>query len=616
MKKSLLLRAALFSLVVCLLLPLAAPFSVVAASGSASIGLSSATVYVGNYVYVTVTYSASVPMATWSFGVTYDSAKLKYISGAQSTAGGTLNFVDQPTSGGVSSKSYTITFQTIALGNANVSTVTREVYAEDYSSISVSNASRTISIVEKPAASGENRLSALLAEGITLSPSFDRDTASYTASVPYSVDKLTFSASTVHSAASVSVQGADDLEVGENAVKIVVTAENSSTRTYTVTVTRKDSDYVGAKVEIEGEEYTFVRDPSEVKKLPKGFTPTDGTYQKQSVLLFANAANSVTLAVLSEGESGEGKQHLFLYGEAEEHFSPYLSTETAAKRYVFLTPAKDAKIPDGFVKTSLVVSETEIVAWENEPEEGEEPITLVYAAPIDGEAAFYVYDAEAKSFALYRASAPTLSTDGKTMEEMEAALLAEQERYAALENTARRAALVAVCVGGFLLLVIVILWIVAAVRKRRYKKLLAARRDGEPAIEPLHESVPAFEQTKEREAEARQEAEELAPLDAEEPIRMPEPAQEVPAQEVPAQEEPSPEPAAPAQRLIPIWEEIAQKPAKEKPKKEPPARRVHPAVESVFGTTSDDEEFRKNNPVLDEDEEDGDDAPVYGFDED
>ena len=55
---------------------------------------------------------------------------------------------------------------------------------------------------------------------------------------------------------------------------------------------------------------------------------------------------------------------------------------------------------------------------------------------------------------------------------------------------------------------------------------------------------------------------------------------------------------------------------KEKPKKEPPARRGHPAVESVFGTTSDDEEFRKNNPVLDEDEEDGDDAPVYGFDED
>ena len=600
MKKSVLFRAALFSLILCLLLPLVLPFAASAASGSATIGLSSTTVYVGNYVYVTVTYSASVPMATWSFGVTYDTSRLKYISGAQSTAGGTLNFVDQPTSGGVSSKSYTITFQTIALGEATVSTVTREVYAQDYSSISVSNASRTISIVEKPAASGENRLSALSAEGATLSPAFDRDTQQYKVSVPYSVNKLTFNASTVHSAASVYVQGADDLSVGENEVRITVTAENSATRTYTVTVTRKDSDYQGASVTLDNREYTFVRDPSEVKKLPKGFSAIDGTYQKKNVLLFANESESAKLAVLSEAETG--KQHLFLYGEKEERFFPYLSSETPAKQYIFLTPDQEVEIPEGFHKTSLVVSDTEISAWENKPEKGEEKITLVYATPLDGEAAFYVYHTENKAFVLYHETPPTLSSDGKTMEEMEAALLTQQENYAILEQNVRTAFFVALCVGGFLLLLIVILCIVAAVRGRRCKKLLAARRDEVVQSEPVFvsEHLPTVPLTPE----------------SDEPAPVPTPEEPMAETTVsPVQAEPPRAASTSAERLIPIWEELAATPA-EKPKREPSSHRGHAAVESVFGQMNDDEEFRKNNPVIDEDEEDGGDAPVYGFEED
>ncbi len=634
MKKSIFLRAFLVSLIFCILLPLLAPTFVSAASGSASIGLSSRTVYVGNYVYVTVTYSADKPMATWSFGVQYDTSRLKYVSGAHSTTGGTLNFVDQPTSGGVSSKSYTITFQTIALGEASVSTITREVYAEDYSSISVSNASRTISIVEKPAASGENRLSSLSAEGVVLSPAFDRDTTTYTASVPYSVDELTFTTATVHASASVYVTGADDLAVGENEVRITVTAENSSTRTYVVKVTRKDSDYVGAKAEISGKKYVFARDPSEVEKLPAGFAPSEGTYQGQNVLLFANAAKSAVLAVLfEEGEKeGElGKAQLFLYDAEGERFLPYLSVETLPQSFIFLTPGEKVEVPEGFSESSLVVFDNEIIAWENSPEDGEESVTLVYATPVDGEAAFYAYDAKEGTFTLYRSAKPTLSSDGKTMEEMEAALSASEAREAETRLRWMQSVVLLGAVCLLLFLLVIILAILAARRKKKLKKQTFAAASA-PAFVPAPAPIPVRPVAEEPFKEATDEA--RVPTRAEEAAEEPLKPLAVPPI---ASEEDLPEldvpPAAPT---IPIWEELRMQArdldeeedilAPSRQKREvsspPPAASVpnprpqgHPEVERIFGTPSEDELFRRNNPIIDEDEEDGGDAPVFGFDE-
>lgn len=673
MKQKVLLRLVACVLAILFLLPFVFSLRANAASGSATIGLSNRSVYVGNYVYVTVTYSSSTPMATWSFGINYDSAKLKYISGAHSTTGGTLNFVDQPTSGGITSKSYTITFQAIALGEASVSTVTREVYAEDYSSISVSEASRTVSVIERPAASGENRLSALSAEGVELSPNFDQNTADYTARVPYAVRDLTFTATALHSAASVSVSGADALSVGENVIKIVVTAENSSARTYTVTVTREDSPFVGAAVSMDGEEYTFVRDESEAQKLPEGFAPKEGEYQGEDVLLFENETGSVTLAVLQHtGEADKITEHLFVYEREKETFSPYLSVETEPQSFVFLNPGEDVPIPEGFSPSSLAVKETEISAWVNSPEAGESPVTLVYASPIFGTAAFYAYDATTGSFTLYSVPEPELSEDGKTMEEMEAALAEEREKSADLMKYWNYTVLVGLGLCLLLLIVILILAIVAHRAKKRAKKAQSehiaapeSEYDAVPHFAPVLPVIPVVpersSQEEERDTERTEDlygepqetdpfAEETADgeaSDGEAPVfAAPPQVNELSASEEaeifaepesqanPEESLPEVTPkveAAPAAEVktapsVPLWEELAAQekddfdilaPSRPKSEKDPflPPRDVHPEVERIFGTVGEDELFRKNNPIIDEDEEEGDDAPVYGFDE-
>jgi uncharacterized repeat protein (TIGR02543 family) len=80
-----------------------------------------------------------------------------------------------------------------------------------------------------------------LGTGITLYPAFNPNVLNYTTSVVNSVTSLTVTASANDGEASVSGTGTYPLNVGENAISVVVTAENGTKRTYTVNVTRADN---------------------------------------------------------------------------------------------------------------------------------------------------------------------------------------------------------------------------------------------------------------------------------------------------------------------------------------------------------------------------------------
>ena len=97
---------------------------------------------------------------------------------------------------------------------------------------------------------------------ITLSPLFASGTMSYTASVPNGVDEITITPTVNESNATVQYQDSSDmditdadaksghqvpLDVGENTIKVKVTAEDrTTTETYTVVVTRAEPDSTDA----------------------------------------------------------------------------------------------------------------------------------------------------------------------------------------------------------------------------------------------------------------------------------------------------------------------------------------------------------------------------------
>jgi len=98
-----------------------------------------------------------------------------------------------------------------------------------------------------PPLSSDASLSSLSVTGGTLDPAFSPAVTNYTATVPFGSSSVDVSVTTSDGNASLMINGSNNatvaLTVGDNTISIVVTAEDSTTtRTYTIVVTRLPSD--------------------------------------------------------------------------------------------------------------------------------------------------------------------------------------------------------------------------------------------------------------------------------------------------------------------------------------------------------------------------------------
>jgi len=91
-------------------------------------------------------------------------------------------------------------------------------------------------------ASNDNTLKNLSVDGYTMSPAFNKNTLTYSVSVPNSATEVMINALANNAKAKVEVTGNTNLKVGENTVSVKVTAEDGSVKTYTVKVTREKED--------------------------------------------------------------------------------------------------------------------------------------------------------------------------------------------------------------------------------------------------------------------------------------------------------------------------------------------------------------------------------------
>lgn len=85
-------------------------------------------------------------------------------------------------------------------------------------------------------------LKSLTVEPGTLSPEFDPETTKYTMTVGTDVTKLNIKAVVEDEKSKLDISGNEDLKLGENIIKLVVTAEDETARTYTITVTKEEQE--------------------------------------------------------------------------------------------------------------------------------------------------------------------------------------------------------------------------------------------------------------------------------------------------------------------------------------------------------------------------------------
>ena len=112
-----------------------------------------------------------------------------------------------------------------------------------------SGETRIYNLVINRAAPGSNKLASLVLSTGNLTPSFNGDQTSYTASVPFTTTQVILTATAEDPAAQITINNQAvpngqpsppiALNVGANNIVVVVTAQNGSTRSYTVVVTRQ-----------------------------------------------------------------------------------------------------------------------------------------------------------------------------------------------------------------------------------------------------------------------------------------------------------------------------------------------------------------------------------------
>ncbi len=88
----------------------------------------------------------------------------------------------------------------------------------------------------------DNYLKSLSIEGYEISPEFNKNTLTYYLVVPTSVSSVNVLAEAESENATTKISGNTSLRSKENTVKVVVTAKNRTTKTYSIIVTRQDDN--------------------------------------------------------------------------------------------------------------------------------------------------------------------------------------------------------------------------------------------------------------------------------------------------------------------------------------------------------------------------------------
>lgn len=261
-------------------------------------------------------------------------------------------------------------------------------------------------------------LGSLVISAGTLSPEFSAATKDYTATVDYSCSSLAVTANPADSKASVtSVTGNDSLEVGENTVSVVVTAEDGSTSTYNIVVTRRTEDDPEnadkrdnwKKFDINGTEWTMVNDiPEDV--VPEGFEHSKTVIDGLEYNTLHGTFGDITLVYL-QSESGNG---LFVYDAAQNAAYEFVRINSESHFIVVLLPKVD-DVPEGYNEVSLSIEGKGVAtAYQTKAEKTDDQTKdfyLVYAMNDNGESGWYTYDSIDGTYMRTKLSTPTVAQE-------------------------------------------------------------------------------------------------------------------------------------------------------------------------------------------------------------
>lgn len=254
----------------------------------------------------------------------------------------------------------------------------------------------------QPTRSGDADLASLSVSAGTLTPKFSAGRTSYELSLPSDADSVVITAEANDAAASVSGAGEVALEQGENEIRITVTAEDGTTKTYTINAYVEEAPDVF--LEYDGKSLGIVKNTDRVTKPGDAFEEVTLTIDGKEVTGWTNNIMNVTVLCMIDEESGE--KGFYLYDSEQQALTSSFRPMTLLGNRLFVVDiAEDLQKREGMTFTTVTVDEQELPGWRYD-EAGFDNYSLIYVMNEQGEMQYYQYEASQNTLQLYSNAAP------------------------------------------------------------------------------------------------------------------------------------------------------------------------------------------------------------------
>ena len=250
---------------------------------------------------------------------------------------------------------------------------------------------------------------------------FDPQIRDYNVRVENAFDKLAVSAVANDPLASVTVEGADDLKVGSNRITVVVSAPDGTENKYVIYCVREEAP-----------EEEKTEEPEESEKEPEK---------------------------TSESEAAPGKHEQAFYVTQQDDKIMLI----ADTQYEMMSSDEGVKIPDGFYRTSILISGYTVAAFSPVPDGTPEYLLLILRKE-GSEPGLYIYDRIEKTLQRYGLTAgeeTPVQEEDKADKDGE---IPDKEAYDKTINTLTT--VIAVLSGVCMLLIIIVIRIIFRRRGR------------------------------------------------------------------------------------------------------------------------------------------------------
>ena len=301
--------------------------------------------------------SADGTLSTADVMLSYDSDLLEFVEGTDADGGaGAVRVHGDAGTPNTAQLAYVLTFKTKKAGNAKITVTNQEIYDADSKLVTVSQeGSSAVTIGAQATASKDASLKSLQISPGTLSPEFSAGVDTYAVTVGTDVEQLVVSAETTDSKATVSVSGADALQMGENRVICKVTAaDGETTKEYVIVVTKAEggasadetteaaSDHAGESTGVKLTTLSrsiTILEPDPAVTLPEGFVETAIKIDGHTVTGWIWPGDTDNEYCVVYGMNEAGEKNFYRYDMTEN--------EKTIQRY-FQDPASDAGMTDKY----------------------------------------------------------------------------------------------------------------------------------------------------------------------------------------------------------------------------------------------------------------------------